>query len=165
MKWKEKKIQKDSIITEIPEKERIELRPFEGNPKTDERRPGIRGTAIILSFKEAEELLQELMKWKIDIVTITITAIFNSGKINKKEVKESIENKIAKLEGANLDNYEIKDKDFIEVIISVPKSVFESQGPNNIEEIEEFIEFFGPIFLTGKRINVKIKSVKAELSS
>lgn len=105
------------------------------------------------------------MRNPTDTVTITIGAIFSSGKISKEEIKEFVENKITELKGASLNNCEINDKNLIEMIISIPKSVFESQGPNNAKEIEEFISFFGPMFLMSEKMPVKIKSVKAEFSS
>ncbi len=104
------------------------------------------------------------MEDSTDVIKITIEAVFNSRKKSKEEVKAFIKDQIERLEEAILKECNISGKNFIEIVVSIPQSVFDSQGPNSISEIEEFISFLAPMFLIKERMPVKIKTVKAELS-
>lgn len=105
------------------------------------------------------------MKNLANMIKVTIGATFNPEKKNGEQIKEFVKNKIAGLKEVNFSNCKINDENSVEMIISIPESVFVSQGPSSIEEIEEFISIFGPVFLLSERMPIKIKSVKAEISS
>ena len=60
---------KDGIIAEEPGKGRIRIFPFFGDSGANENRLGIRGTAIVLSYREAKNLLWELIKWEFLCLT------------------------------------------------------------------------------------------------
>ena len=102
------------------------------------------------------------MENPVDIVTVTIKAKFDPEKINEEKIEALVQENIAKLKEATLDSCEINEKNSIGIVISIPKAIFEKQGPSDIKEIKEFISLFGPIFLI--KIPIKIESVSVRPS-
>ena len=106
-----------------------------------------------------------MMENLASMIKVTIGATFNPKKKNGEQIREFVKNKLAGLKEVDSSNCKIGDENYVEMIVSIPESVFASQGPSNIDEIEEFISIFGPVFLFSERMPIKIKSVKAEISS